>query len=65
MAADQITSQSQHIEKDPGANGLEMVEHAPASSDGDHGPVGEPSIEVEGEREERVTAKAWLCVFVS
>lgn len=56
---------SDDVRKDEGAApGLEMVEQRPKSSNGGNSLVGEAAAEIDGSREERVTAKAWLCVFV-
>ena len=64
MAAEQSEPNNQQTEKESGAHGLEMVERVPDSSNGSNNPVNDIHTEIQETREERVTAKAWLCVFV-
>lgn len=55
-------------QSDTPSHELETIENAVPSSqsDGEKATtVNEAKAEEEGPREERVTAKAWLCVFVS
>lgn len=55
---------SDDVRKGEGVSPIEMVEHTPKSSDGGNSPVDQTAAEIDGSREDRVTAKAWLCVFV-